>query len=232
MKFAQPPKRSISSKQGPGRKNRMKQVIWLLLALAATTAFAQRTQSTTSPVFPDIATSKAPLTAEGKFTLFALSSVSPARFSGASLSAAFGQSIDAPEGYGQGTEGYAKRFGASMATGASNNFFGKFLIPSLLHHDPRFFAQGDGSLHQSLKYAVRRVVITRTDSGNDVFNWSGILAPLAAQSIANSYLPEEERTVGKTFRRSGMTVGTTVAINLLKEYWPTISKKLRRNNTQ
>jgi hypothetical protein len=119
-----------------------------------------------------------------------------------------------------------------MATGASDNFFGKFLIPSILHHDPQFFPLGDGSLHQSIKYALRRVIVTRTDSGKEAFNWSGILAPLAAQSIANSYLPEEERTVGETFRRAGVTVGTTVAIDIWKEYWPTLSKKLRRNNTR
>lgn len=152
----------------------MKSVIWLLLALATVSSFAQEAQPVTSAVFPDLATSKTPLSIEGKFKLFAASSVSPGRLSGANLSAAFGQAIDAPEGYGQGAEGYAKRFGASMATGASNNFFGKFLIPSMLHHDPRFLQQGDGSLHQSLKYALRRVVIARTDNGKDAFNWSGL----------------------------------------------------------
>jgi hypothetical protein len=169
----------------------------LATALIAQVSSAQQ-PAPASAVFPDITTSTTPLTVNGKFKLFAGTSVSPARFAGANLTAGFGQAIDTPAGYGQGTQGYAKRFGASMATGASNNFFGKFLIPSVLHHDPRFVSLENRSLRNSIGLALRRVVIARTDDGNDTFNWSGILGPLAAQSIANSYLPDEERTVGKT----------------------------------
>lgn len=183
-------------------------------------------------VFPDIAEEKEPpLSAGGKFKLFLVKSTSPGNLAGAALGAGIGQGIDAPEGYGQGGTGYGKRFGAGLATGASKSFFGNFLIPTLLHHDPRFYPQGDGSFRQSLKFAFRRTVITRSDSGEDAFNWSGILAPIAAQSIANSYLPEEERTVGKTFARSARTIGISVGVNLLKEYWPSISKKFKRNKT-
>ncbi len=175
---------------------------------------------------PDISENKEPLSVGGKFKLFAAQSVSPANITGAAAAAGIGQARNRPEGYGQGWDGYGKRFGAGLAMGSTRNFFGYFVIPSVLHQDPRFFPQGDGSFKQSFKYGLRRGVITRTDSGNDAFNWSGILAPIAAQSIANSYLPEHERTVGKTFIRSGKMIGISIGMNVLKEYWPTISRKI------
>ena len=176
--------------------------------------------------FPDVSENKEPLSVGGKFKLFAVQSVSPANITGAAAGAGLGQARDWPEGYGQGWDGYGKRFGANLATGASKSFFGNFLIPAVLHQDPRFFPRGNSSFRQSLKYGLRRAVITRTDSGDDAFNWSGILAPIAAQSIANSYLPERERTVGKTFIRSGRMIGMSVGVNVLKEFWPAISRRL------
>ncbi len=181
-----------------------------------------------STFFPDLATSPGPLSSSQKFKLFASSSISGSAVLSSAAGAGYSQAVDSYSGYGQGGEGYAKRFGASMARGATTNFFGTFLIPSLLHHDPRYFVLGNGSFRESAKYALRRVFITRTDSGGDAFNWSDILAPLASEGIANTYLPEGDRTAGQTIERYGTDIGIRAAENLLREYWPTVAKKLKR----
>lgn len=181
-----------------------------------------------STFFPDLATSPGPLSSSQKFKLFASSSISGSAVLGSAAGAGLSQAIGSYSGYGQGGEGYAKRFGASMARGATTNFFGTFLIPSLLHQDPRYFVLGDGSFRESAKYALRRVFITRTDSGGNAFNWSDILAPLASEGIANTYLPEGDRTAGQTIERYGTDIGVRAAGNLMREYWPTLSRKLKR----
>jgi hypothetical protein len=71
------------------------------------------------------------------------------------------------------------------------------------------------------------VFVIPTDAGNEHFNWPGTLGPMAAEGLANTYLPDSERTVGKTFARYGVRVGFGAVNNLLKEYWPTIFKNLR-----
>lgn len=114
-----------------------------------------------------------------------------------------------------------------MATGASKNFFGNFLLPAAFHQDPRFIISPETGLNQRLKYALRRVVITQTDTGDSAPNWSGLISPFAAQSIANAYLPDRERTVSKTLLRSGIMIGTSAGTNLLKACWPVLTKKLR-----
>jgi hypothetical protein len=179
--------------------------------------------------YPDLATTPGPLTPEKKFKLFLTESISPSRLLASTAGAGINQARDWPHGYGQGSDGFAKRFGASMATGASSHAFGTFLLPSILRQDPRYFVRYNGSFGVRAKYALRRMVVTRDDSGREVFNWSGIIGPMMAESLANSYLPEHEQTVAKTFGRSGTRIGFAAANNLLKEYWPTIFKSLRIN---
>jgi hypothetical protein len=177
--------------------------------------------------FPDLATSSKPLRPRQKLELFADQSIAPSRVLSSLAGSGIGQARDSLHGYGQGGEGYAKRFGSSMASAASDHFFGTFLLPSMLHDDPRYFVKLHAGLGGRVGYALSRLVVTRKDSGERAANWPGMIAPLLAESLANSYLPTNERTTGKTFQRYGWRLGLTAAGNLAKEYWPTIFRKLR-----
>src|SRR5216117_4168714 len=177
--------------------------------------------------FPDIATSAGPLSVKQKFELFADESVAPSRFLSSAAGAGISLARNSLSGYGQEAGGYGKRFGSSMATAAANNFFGAFLISSLLHRDPRYFVTLHGGAGHRVGYALSRIVVARTDDGKDAANWAGMLGPLLAESLANSYLPVEEQTAGRTFQRYGIRIGLYTASNALREYWPTIFRSLR-----
>ena len=180
-----------------------------------------------SVFFPNIATSVGPLSTKQKFELFAGESVAPSRFLSSAAGAGISQARNSLDGYGQGAGGYGKRFGSSMATAASNNFFGTFVISSLLHRDPRYFVTLHGGAGHRIGYALSRIVVARTDEGKDAANWAGMLGPLLAESLANSYLPVKEQTAGRTFQRYGIRIGLNTASNALREYWPTIFRNLR-----
>ncbi len=180
-----------------------------------------------SVFFPNIATSVGPLSSKQKFELFAGESVAPSRFLSSAAGAGISQARNSLDGYGQGAGGYGKRFGSSMATAASNNFFGTFVISSLLHRDPRYFVTLHGGAGHRIGYALSRIVVARTDEGKDAANWAGMLGPLLAESLANSYLPVKEQTAGRTFQRYGIRIGLNTASNALREYWPTIFRNLR-----
>jgi hypothetical protein len=179
--------------------------------------------------FPNIATNESRLSTGDKFKLFVDNSASLSALVGAAFGAGIGQAEDYPEGYGQGAEGYGKRFGAKMARNASSEFFGTFVLASMLRQDPRFFPQADPTLGGSIKYAVTRVFVTRNDDGKDVANWSGLLGPGMAEGLANAYLPEDERTAAKTFERYGIDIAGRAGFNLFRNYWPVVFKKLRRS---
>ena len=172
--------------------------------------------------FPDIAASPYPLSTGRKFELFVNEAISPETILISAFGSGFEQWRDVPPGYRQGAEGYGKRFGASMATGASSNFFGTFLAASVLRQDPRFFPQGHPTFWGSVAYSARRLFVTRSDSGNNVFNASGLIGPLGGEALANTYLPRTEQTGAKTGERYGYDLAWRFAGNMFKNYWPTI----------
>jgi hypothetical protein len=180
-----------------------------------------------SVFFPDLATSPGPLNTKQKLELFADKSIAPSRLLTSGIGAGIAQARDSFPGYGQGMSGYGKRLGSSMATGVSTEFFGTFLFASLLRRDPRYFVSLHGSPWRRVGYGVSRLVVTRKDSGTEDTNWPGILGPLFAESLANSYLPVKEQTAGRTFRRYGVRLAFTAGTNIVKEYWPTIFRSLR-----
>ena len=180
-----------------------------------------------SLAFPDLATSKQPFGSRDKFMLAVNNSVSLATVGTSLVGAAYGQAIDSPEGYGQGAEGYGKRFGSEMARDASANLFGTFLIASVLHEDPRFYVRKNLTFKQSVEYSALRIVFTRSDSGERTVNYAGLLGPLAGEALANTYFPEEDRGVGSTLTRYATDLGWRFGGNLLRQYWPKINRKLK-----
>jgi hypothetical protein len=180
-----------------------------------------------SLVFPDLATGKQPFTSRDKFMLAVNNSVSLSTIGAALLGAGYGQAIDSPEGYGQGGEGYAKRFGSEMARAASGNLFGTFLIASVLHEDPRFYVKKDLSFSATVKYSAVRIAMTQSDSGKRTVNFAGLLGPLAGEALANTYFPEGSRGFDSTAIRYASDLGWRFGGNLLRQYWPKINRKLR-----
>ena len=180
-----------------------------------------------SLVFPDLATDQGPLDSWGKFKLATNKSVALSTIGAALIGSAFGQAINSPAGYGQGDESYGKRFGADMARAASANLFGTFMIASVMHEDPRFYVKKNLTFKESVKYAAMRLVVTRSDSGEQVVNYGDILGPLAGEALANTYYPAGNRGVGSTFTRYASDLGWKFTGNLLRQYWPEINRKLR-----
>ncbi len=210
------PSASTSSSTPPGHSNRVQSGV----------AFFQLLQRK-SVVFPDIATAQGSLSRGQKFRLAANNSVSVSTVSTALVASTFSLYLDRPPGYGEGIGGYGKRFGADLARSASNNLFGTFLIASVTHEDPRFYVRKDLSFKQSLTYAALRLVRTRSDSGDSVFNYSGLLGTLAGEALADTYYPEGSKGVGSAFIRFSSDLAWRFGGNLLRQYWPKINRRLK-----
>jgi hypothetical protein len=179
-----------------------------------------------SRVFPNLAVNTIPLRPKEKFMLSVENSVSAFTVLGTAAGAGLGQAMDTNSGYGQGAEGYFKRWGAGMAFASSNQLLGTYAIATLTHQDPRYFVQNSGKFKQSVRYAVSRVFVARYDDGHTGANWAGILGPLGAAGLANTYLPSDNRTVAHTFENYGISLAIAAGVNVVREYWPHINKKL------
>lgn len=164
-------------------------------------------------------TDAAPLTSRQKFDLAWKTTIDPVTFGLTGIIAGVEQSQNAFSGYGQGAQGYAKRFGAAYASGATNTFIGSAILPSLLRQDPRYFYKGTGSKHSRVLYAIANSVICKGDNGRWQPNYSALLGGLAAGGISNLYYPAKDRSgVGLTFENALIGTAATAATNLLQEF--------------
>jgi Carboxypeptidase regulatory-like domain len=169
----------------------------------------------------------APLTSKQKFALAWKTTVDPVSFGLIGVIAGIQQAQNAFSGYGQGAEGYGKRYGASYANFVSGTFIGSAILPSLLKQDPRYFYKGSGSKRSRILYALANSVICKGDNGNWQPNYSSILGNLAAGAISNLYYPAKDRDgVGLTFEGGAIGIGATAGANLIQEFF---IRKLTRN---
>jgi len=167
-----------------------------------------------------------PLSPGQKFGLFARSAFDPVQFAIVGVQAGISQATNSFPDYGQGAEGFGKRYGAAFADQASSGFWGTFVYPSLLKQDPRYFRLGEGSFGKRTSYAVSRVFVTHADRGGKQFNFSGIMGAFTAGAISNAYYPSRDRGAGLTFSRGGIALGYSMAGYVFDEFWPDISRKL------
>jgi hypothetical protein len=160
-----------------------------------------------------------PLSSRQKFELAWKTTVDPISFGLTGVIAGIQQAQNDFSGYGQGAQGYAKRFGASYATFVASTYIGGAILPSLLKQDPRYFYKGSGSKRSRMLYAIANSVICKGDNGHWQANYSSILGSLAAGGISNLYYPAENRDGAElTFENALIGVGESAAVNLLQEF--------------
>lgn len=161
----------------------------------------------------------APLTPKQKFHLAWRTLIDPTTFLITGASAGVEQATDAFSGYGQGAEGYAKRFGANYADNVTNTLIGGAFLPSILKQDPRYYYKGTGSIRSRALYAIANAFVCKGDNGHWQFNYSGLGGGIGSAAISNLYYPEKDRD-GITLTVENLLIGFGygAAQNLFQEF--------------
>ena len=160
----------------------------------------------------------APLNTRQKFELAWKSTLDPVTLGLTGAIAAIQQANNQFDEYGQGAQGYAKRYGASYADLVTSTFIGGAILPSLLKQDPRYFYKGTGSRRSRVLYAIANSVICKGDNGHWQANYSAIIGGLASGGISNLYYPASDRGAGLVFENAAIGIAGTAAANLLQEF--------------
>ena len=168
----------------------------------------------------------APMNSKQKFQLAWKQTVDPINFLLVGALAGVEQWQNLYPGYGQGAEGYAKRFGSSYADSVTSTFFGSAIFPSLLKQDPRYFYRGTGSKRSRFLHAVASAVVARGDNKRWQPNYSSLLGTLASAGLANAYYPEKDRGIGLTFENVAIGTGANAVMNVMQEF---VVRKLTPN---
>jgi hypothetical protein len=160
-----------------------------------------------------------PLTTRQKYQLAWRTEIDPVTWFMTGFTAGVEQADNTFAGYGQGTLGYAKRFGANYADGFVGTMIGGAILPSLFKQDPRYFYKGTGSIPSRAAYAIANAVICKGDNGHWQANYSSIVGGLAAGGISNIYYPASDRS-GLEVSFENALIGTAEGAiqNLFQEF--------------
>jgi len=167
------------------------------------------------------------LNLKDKFVLFVQDSVDPVTFLATGFNAGLNQAADSDTSYGQGGEGYGRRFGAEFASQASSRFFKDFAYPWIFSEDPRYYRLAHGSARRRLLHSLEHAVVAHRDNGTRMFNISEWLGTTSAVVLSNTYQPDNERGFANTAQRVGYSMLQDVGFDVLREFWPEISRKFK-----
>jgi hypothetical protein len=173
-----------------------------------------------------------PLSTRQKFQLFFKSETDPWPFLLASVVAGIGQADDSYPEWGQGVQGYAKRFGGAYTDAFIGNFFGNAVLTSILKEDPRYFQKGKGSARSRFLWAAASTVWCKRDNGKWGPNYANVGGNLIGSAVARIYYPASERTVSDTIT-DGLTVSAEGIVGAeVIEFWPDIVRHHKRKQAE
>ena len=172
-----------------------------------------------------------PLTSGQKFKVVGRSLIDPSEFVLIGFVAGLGQASNSDPSYGQGAEGYGKRYATAYADNAIENFMASAALPSLLHQDPRYYQLGHGGFLKRAGHAIGRVVLTRSDSGRTQFNYSEVFGAGVAAAISTySYHPAQDKNFRTVASVWGTQIEWDVGTYMIKEFWPDLRRKHHQNS--
>ena len=208
-------------------------VLMFGVALSGAAAFPQDTPPAISPgaISVEGEPPEAPLpplrTTRQKWVNFAKETVGPLTLGGGAFNALFSQVTNTDPKYGVNGPALGKRFAASLADIASQNFFGDFVVASAFHEDPRYHRKGEGfSLRYRVAYAISRAVVIRRDAGGNTFNFDNVLGSAASSAFSNLYYPDASRNRSAALTHFWTDVADDGFVNLAPEFWPDFKRRV------
>jgi len=173
-----------------------------------------------------------PLSSGQKFKLFFKSETDPWPFLLAGVVSGIGMAEDSYPTWGEGAQGYGKRFGAAYSDAFIGNFFGNAVLTSLWHEDPRYFQKGTGKPIKRFLWAASSTVWCKRDNGGWGPNYANVVGNLIGAAVSDSYYPASERTVGNTIE-NGFTVSAEGIVGAeVIEFWPDLVRHHKQKQAE
>ena len=134
--------------------------------------------------------------------------------------------FDSHTPYGPGMAGFARNVGVSYTQELTGEFFGTFLIPSLVHEDPHYHRMPKASIPRRIGHAIFQVVWTQGDNDRNMINWSNIAGGAVESEISNLYVPGISTNAPGTASRYAIGLATTPIDNFITEFLPDVARHI------
>jgi hypothetical protein len=168
----------------------------------------------------------APLTPEQKIHRAIRNTISPKAIVNRALITGYNHWLDDPEEWSGNLDGYGQRLAARMGRLAVRQ--GVQLSTDLaLGIDPRYDRCDCTGVKARTKHAWKRVLISRRDDGSDIFAVSNFAGAYIPPMLTDPWYPASKNTWGHKLTSGTEFLALRGVTNMLREFWPDISRKLR-----
>lgn len=132
---------------------------------------------------------------------------------------------DAHSVYGPGFTGWGRLSGYSLGEDIQGEFTGVYVIPSLVHEDPRYHRMPRASIRRRIEHALIHTIISQHDDGSLMPNYATLVNyPLSAE-ISNLYVPDIGTNASDTAKRVLVGYATDPIGPVLAEFLPDFAKR-------
>lgn len=139
---------------------------------------------------------------------------------------AFSVAADSHSAFGPGMTGFGRYVGVSYSEDLTGEFFGTFLIPSIVHQDPHYHRMPSASIAHRLRHTVVQVFWTKGDNGGNMVNYANIVGFAMEGAISNTYVPGQDTRFPASATRYALGLATAPAENLITEFLPDIARHI------
>ena len=168
-----------------------------------------------------------PLSDGEKFHEYLHHTFGPARMLRSATIAGINQWMDDTPEWGQGMEGYGRRFASKVGQHTIKRTL-QLGIGIWRNEDPRYFHSEQSGFWARTGHAIKYTYVTRMDDGSRGVAVSRLTSTFGASLLSRTWQPERKRTVKDGLRNGVVSVGVDTAFRILQEFWPDIRHKFRR----
>jgi hypothetical protein len=160
-----------------------------------------------------------PMTQSERFHNYVKSTFNAEAVLRAAAGAAILQATDTPSEWGQGGEGYARRFASDYAQHIMRQTI-MYGASDLLHEDNRFLPSGESGAVPRIKYAVESTFLARRDDGTRRLSYSRLGSVIAVAFISREWQPRSTNGAQNAGMSVATVLGSEVGFNIAREFLP------------
>ena len=147
--------------------------------------------------------------------IYAHSVFRPYTLVGPALGAGIGQAENEPPEWGQGRDGYARRFGSGVGRSVIAETI-RFGVAATDGEDPRYTRSDEAKLRNRARHAIVETFTSQTSSGTRIPAFSRFAGTYGAAFISNLWYPDSRATTGWALRRGSTALGASAGIPPLR----------------
>ena len=115
---------------------------------------------------------------------------------------------------------------SSYTQDMTGEFFGTFLIPSIVHQDPHYHRMPHATIKRRIFHAIYQVVWTQGDNGKGMLNYADLVGFAIDDEISNLYVPGRQTNLPATAERYAIGLAIAPTDNFITEFLPDVASHI------